>query len=119
MLKALIVDEEVDTWFMLSGILRQNHIKTSFVNTLSAARQALQTENPGFLFFDNHVQDNNLKGNFIKYVKSHYPKTKIVMVKDQDTGSVRTRTAVTEEPDLFISKPFNTEIFNAAIQSLL
>jgi len=117
MVKALIIDEEIDTWFMLSGVLRQNQIKTNFVNSLSAARQSLQKDEPGMLFFDNHVQDG-FAGNFIKYVKSNYPGIKIVMIKDQDGLAVRRRAAA-EEADLFISKPFNMEAIDEAIKRIL
>jgi DNA-binding NtrC family response regulator len=117
MLKALIVDEEVDNWFMLSSVLRQNLIKTNFVNNLSAARQSLQKEVPGVLFFDNHVQEG-VAPNFIKYVKANYPEIKIVMVKDEDGLAVR-RRMFSNEADLIISKPFDTEIINEAIKKIL
>jgi DNA-binding NtrC family response regulator len=117
MVTALIVDEEIDTWFTLSSVLRQNLIKTNFVNNLSAARQSLQKEAPGVLFFDNHVQEG-FRFNFIKYVKSHYPKIKIVIIKEA-RGLAAGSKASAEAADLFITKPFNTEIINEAIKKLL
>ena len=72
-LKALIVDDEVDICFLLSGILRQKQLKPSFVNNLAGAKAALQQEIPSILFLDNHLPDG-LGLDFIPFVKSNYPK---------------------------------------------
>lgn len=116
-LNALIVDDEVDICFLLSGILRQKQLKPSFVNNLAGAKEALEKEIPAILFLDNHLPDG-FGLDFIKYVKANYPLVKIVMITAHD-GLQERKTAQAEGADLFISKPFTREVIDYAIQKLL
>lgn len=116
-LKALIVDDEVDICFLLSGILRQKNFKPSFVNNLASAKQSLQQEIPSILFLDNHLPDG-LGLDFIQYVKETYPAVKIVMITAHD-GLIERKKAQAEGADLFISKPFTREVIDYAIKKLL
>ena len=116
-LKALIVDDEVDICFLLSGILRQKQLKPSFVNNLAGARQSLEQEIPSILFLDNHLPDG-LGLDFIHYVKTNYPAVKIVMITAHD-GLTERKKAQAEGADLFISKPFTREVIDYAITKLL
>lgn len=116
-LKALIVDDEVDICFLLSGILRQKQLKPSFVNNLAGAKESLQHETPSILFLDNHLPDG-FGLDFIQYVKSNYPEVKIVMITAHD-GLVERKKAQAEGADLFISKPFTREVIDYAIKKLL
>jgi two-component system, OmpR family, response regulator len=115
--KALIVDDEVDICFLLSGILRQKDVKPSFVNNLSAARQSLQEDTPAILFLDNHLPDG-FGLDFIKFVKVNYPIVKIVMITAHD-GLAERKKAQAEGADLFISKPFTRDVIDYAIKKLL
>lgn len=115
-LKALIVDDEVDICFLLSSILKQQQLKTSYVHTLEAAKTALQTDPPAILFLDNHLPDG--RGlDFIAEIKQNWPAIKIVMITAHDSPNER-RQAREEGADLFISKPFSREIILDAIRSL-
>jgi two-component system OmpR family response regulator len=116
-LKALIVDDEVDICFLLSGILRQKNVKPSFVNSLASAKQSLQQEIPSILFLDNHLPDG-LGLDFIQYVKGTYPAIKIVMITAHD-GLAERKKAQAEGADLFISKPFTRDVIDYAIKKLL
>ncbi len=116
-LKALIVDDEVDICFLLSGILRQKQLKPSFVNNLAGAKESLKHEIPSILFLDNHLPDG-FGLDFIQYVKSNYPEVKIVMITAHD-GLVERKKAQAEGADLFISKPFTREVIDYAIKKLL
>jgi two-component system, OmpR family, response regulator len=116
-LKALIVDDEVDICYLLSGILRQKNMKPSFVNNLASAKQSLQQEVPSILFLDNHLPDG-FGLDFIKYVKGGYPEVKIVMITAHD-GLVERKKAQAEGADLFISKPFTRDVIDYAIKKLL
>jgi two-component system, OmpR family, response regulator len=116
-LKVLIVDDEVDICFLLSGILRQHKFRTSYVNNLSDARVALHNDTPSVLFLDNHLPDG-LGIDFIEYIKSNYPDIKIVMITAHDGIMERTKAA-REGADLFISKPFTRDIINNAITKLI
>ena len=116
-LKALIVDDEVDICFLLSGILRQKQLKPSFVNNLAGARESLKKDIPSILFLDNHLPDG-LGLDFIQYVKNNYPDVKIVMITAHD-GLIERKKAQAEGADLFISKPFTREVIDYAIKKLL
>ncbi len=116
-LKALIVDDEVDICFLLSGILRQQQFRTSYVNTISDAKTALQADTPAVLFLDNHLPDG-FGLDFIEYVKTNYPETKIIMITAHD-GVAERKRAASEGADLFISKPFTRDIINTAINKIL
>jgi two-component system OmpR family response regulator len=116
-LKALIVDDEVDICFLLSGILRQKNMKPLFVNNLAAAKQSLLQETPSILFLDNHLPDG-FGLDFIQYVKKTYPAVKIVMITAHD-GLAERKKAHAEGADLFISKPFTRDVIDYAIKKLL
>jgi two-component system OmpR family response regulator len=116
-LKVLIVDDEVDICFLLSGILRQQKFRTSYVNSIADAKIALSKETPSVLFLDNHLPDG-MGLDFIEYVKSNYPDIKIVMITAHDGTTERNRAAK-EGADLFISKPFTRDIINRAITKLI
>ncbi len=116
-LKALIVDDEVDICYLLSGILRQKHLKPSFVNNIASAKEALKNDIPSIIFLDNHLPDG-LGLDFIGYIKSNYPNVKIVMITAHD-GLIERKKAQSEGADLFISKPFTREIIEGAIKNLL
>lgn len=116
-LKALIVDDEVDICFLLSGILRQKNMKPSFVNNIAAAKQSLKHEAPAIVFLDNHLPDG-LGLDFIHFVKDCYPGVKVVMITAHD-GLTERKKAQTEGADLFISKPFTRDVIDYAVKKLL
>jgi len=116
-LKALIVDDEVDICFLLSGILRQKNMQPSFVNNLASAKKSLQQDTPSILFLDNHLPDG-FGLDFISYVKQNSPDVKIVMITAHD-GLAERKKAQTEGADLFISKPFTRDVIDYAVKKLL
>ncbi|MFT3936663.1 MAG: response regulator [Chitinophagaceae bacterium] len=116
-LKALIVDDEADICYLLSGFLRQKQLKPSFVNNIAAAKTALQKDTPSILFLDNHLPDG-LGLDFLTYVKNNYPEIKVVMITAHD-GLPERKKAQADGVDLFISKPFSREIIEYAIEKLL
>jgi two-component system OmpR family response regulator len=114
--KVLIVDDELDICYLLSGILRQRNFRTGFVNSLSDAVGALRSEPPSLLILDNHLPDG-FGLDFIPFVKQHYPETKVVMITAHD-GSVERKQASDGGVDLFIAKPLNRKMINDAIDKL-
>ncbi len=72
LVKALIVEDEIDICYLLKGILKKMNLETQYVNNLSEAKKALATERPYLLFIDNHLPDG-LGVNFIKEVKEKDP----------------------------------------------
>lgn len=116
-LKVLIIDDEMDICYLLSGILRQKKLKTSFVNTLSDAEVALKNDPPGLLFLDNHLPDG-FGLDFIHHVKINYPNTKIIMITAHDSAAEQ-KKAFMEGVDFFISKPFTRELIYTTIDKIL
>ena len=115
-LRVLIVDDELDICYLLGGILKQKKLNTSYVNTLSDAEIAIKNDPPEILFLDNHLPDG-FGLDFISYVKSNAPSTKIIMITAHDSAAERNR-AYAEGVDFFISKPFNREIIYSTIDKL-
>jgi two-component system, OmpR family, response regulator len=115
-LKVLIVDDEIDICFLLSGMLRQRDLRPSYVNTISDAQIALMEEPPSLLFLDNHLPDGHGL-DFIRFVKSKYPDTRIIMITAHDSAEDR-RKAANEGADYFLSKPFTRNQINSIIDHL-
>jgi two-component system OmpR family response regulator len=117
MLNALIVDDEIDIWFLLSGILRKHNLKTYFVNNLAAATQRLEQDIPAVLFLDNHLPDG-FGLHFIQFVKNNYPTIQIILITGYASAADRA-LAFNDGADLFISKPFNRQTIDDALVQLL
>ena len=114
--RVLIVDDELDICYLLSGILKQRNFRTGFVNSLSDAINALRTEVPSLLVLDNHLPDG-FGLDFIPFVKQNYPDTKVIMITAHD-GAVERKQACDGGVDLFIAKPLNRKMINDAIDKL-
>lgn len=114
---ALIIDDETDIWMLLSRILRKHNFSTYFVNNLEAATKRLQQEVPSIIYLDNHLPDG-LGLDFIQFIKTQYPQTKIVMITGHSNQADRNK-AFTEGADMFLSKPFSSEAIRDTITSLL
>ena len=114
--KVLIVDDELDICYLLSGILRQRNFRTGFVNSLSDAVNALRAEPPSLLVLDNHLPDG-FGLDFIPFVKENYPDIKVIMITGHD-GSIERKQASDGGVDLFIAKPLNRKMINDAIDKL-
>jgi two-component system, OmpR family, response regulator len=114
--KVLIVDDELDICYLLSGILRQRNFRTGFVNSLADAVNALRTEPPSLLVLDNHLPDG-FGLDFVPFVKQNYPGVKVIMITAHD-GSLERKQAYDGGADLFIPKPLNRKMINDAIDKL-
>jgi two-component system OmpR family response regulator len=115
--KVLIVDDELDICYLLSGMLKQRNFHTGFVNTLADARMALQTDTPSLVFLDNHLPDG-VGLDFIPYVKQNYPEVKMIMITAHDSAQDR-KKADEGGVDLFIAKPLNRKLIYDAVDKLL
>ena len=113
----LIIEDEEDICYLLSGILKKKNLNTSYVNSLVAAKKELSQQHPDILFLDNHLPDG-FGVDFIPEIKKDHPLTKIVMITAHDTGDDRTK-AMMHGVDYFIGKPFTTEIIVRTVDSLL
>ncbi len=115
-MKALIIDDEIDICYLLSGILKQKNCLTKYVNSLADAVVALKDSPPIIVFLDNHLPDG-LGIDFVAYIKNNFPATKIVMITAYDTHSDR-QQAINRGVDIFLGKPFTKESINAALDKL-
>lgn len=116
-LKALIIDDEIDICYLLSGILKQKKFHTNYVNNLADAVVELRNSHPIIVFLDNHLPDG-LGIDFVDHIKRNYPTTKIVMITAYDTHTDR-QQAINKGVDIFIGKPFTKEAINIAMESLI
>lgn len=114
---ALIIDDETDIWMLLSRILRKHNFRTYFVNNLEAATKRLLQEVPSIIFLDNHLPDG-FGVDFIQFIKTNYPTTKVVMITGHNSQDDRNK-AFNEGADMFLSKPFSSEAIRETITSLL
>lgn len=116
-LKVLIVDDEIDICYLLSGMLRQKDMKTAYVNTLSDASIALRNDTPDILFLDNRLPDG-LGIEYIQYVKKHYPDICLIMITAHDSVLERNK-ALADGADAFIGKPLTRELIHTAIDNFI
>jgi len=107
----------LDICYLLSGMLKQRNFHTGFVNTLSDAKMALQTETPSVLFLDNHLPDG-FGLDFIPFIKQNYPEVKVIMITAHD-GAQDRKKAYDGGVDLFIAKPLNRKLIYDAVDKLL
>lgn len=115
--EALIVEDEIDICFLLTGILRKKDLRTAFVNTIEDAKNSLTTQNPQILILDNNLPDG-FGVDFIKFVKQNNPSTKIVMITANDTSTDRDK-AMKAGANFFIGKPFTRETINNTLDILI
>lgn len=116
-LDVLIVEDELDICYLLSGILKRRNLNTSYVTSLVAAEKQLNTINPNILFIDNHLPDG-FGIDFISGIKVTHPLIKIVMITAHDTGDDKNK-AIKHGADYFIGKPFTSSIIIETLDNLL
>jgi two-component system, OmpR family, response regulator len=116
-IEALIVDDEIDICFLLTGILRKKNLQSSCVNNIHEARNMLAIKHPSILFLDNNLPDG-YGVDFIQHIKSTHPLTRIVMITADDTQANKNK-ALKAGADFFIGKPFTRDIINRTIDSVL
>ena len=114
--KALIVDDEEDTCFLLSMILKQQNWDTSFVHSLSEANRTLESEEPAVIFLDNNLGDG-LGVEYIPQIKTRYPLAKVVLITAFDTLPTRS-LAFENGAHYFVGKPFDKQAIYTALESI-
>lgn len=111
-LTALVVDDEKDVCFLLTGILKNKNLQANCVHSITEARKVLLSENPSIIFLDNHLPDG-FGMNFIEEIREMKPNAKIVMITAHDTMTDKEKAHL-KGVDHFIGKPFTREnIFDA------
>ena len=116
-IEALIIEDEIDICYLLSGILRKKKLQTAYVTSLNEAEKTLTRQNPYILFLDNHLPDG-YGVDFISEVKKEHPYTKVVMITAHDTPADKEK-ALRRGADYFIGKPFSQDVINKTIDRLM
>jgi two-component system OmpR family response regulator len=116
MVKALIIDDEVDACLLLSNLLRSKNVQTACVHTLSEASVILSADEPNIVFLDNHLPDG-MGMDFIQHIKKHFATAKVVMITAYDNASDRNK-AMELGIDSFIAKPFTRESIYDTLEML-
>ena len=116
-IEVLIIEDEVDICYLLSGILRKKNLNTSYVTSLFAAEEILRKQYPDILFIDNHLPDG-YGIDFLSLIKRDHPNTKIIMITAHDTGEDKQK-AIKQGVDYFIGKPFTRDTIIKAVDTLL
>jgi DNA-binding response OmpR family regulator len=114
--KVLIIEDERDMCLILNIILNGEELELDHVNTLLAADEYLQKENPALIILDNKLPDG-YGVDFISYIKQKYPSIKIIMI----SGFVASAKDVALEngADLYIEKPFTRDQLYKSIKQLI
>lgn len=116
-IQILIVDDEEDIGFLLANLLKSRGLSNiRYVSSLEEASKVLETLKPSLVFLDNHLPDG--RGvNYISFLKSAHPETKIVMITAHDTNQDK-NIAISNGADAFIGKPFTRETIYQTVEKL-
>ena len=115
--EVLIIDDEVDICQLIVLILRGCNVKSSFVNSLSEAKLLLTKVRPPLIFLDNHLPDGTGL-EFITYIKSVSPNSKVVMITAHSTEENK-KIAKNNGAIHFIGKPFNSDEITETVKRFL
>jgi two-component system, OmpR family, response regulator len=111
--KAMIIEDEKDLCYLLSIVLRQNHVSSSCAYSITEARKTIKNIRPSMIFLDNHLPDGS-GIDFIGQAKARFPLAKIIMITAHDSPS-EIDAAFSNGADYFITKPFNTSTIKTTI----
>jgi two-component system, OmpR family, response regulator len=116
-MKALIIDDEIDICYLLSGLLIKKKIQVDYVNSIADAVLALEKQKPEIIFLDNRLPDG--KGvDFAGYIKNTYPAVKVAMITAYDSPTDRS-IALSRGIDYFVGKPFTSDKIYETVDEML
>ena len=116
-IEVLIVEDEIDICFLLTGILRKKNLQTTFVNSIHEAQNLLAIQHPSILFLDNNLPDG-YGVDFIYQIKNSHPLTRIIMITADDAIANKNK-ALKAGADFFIGKPFTIDTINKIIDTVM
>jgi len=114
-LKALIIDDEIDICVLLSGILKQIGINTSFAVSLNEGRKFLDEKAYEILFLDNNLPDGSGLEHLPR-INQEYPGMKIIMISAYDGDKERESAKQNGAVD-FIGKPLSGRAIRSSLQN--
>jgi two-component system, OmpR family, response regulator len=101
--KILIVEDEGEMCLLLNILLDQKEMELDHVKYLSNAIEYLEKQTPSVVLLDNKLPDG-FGVDFISYIKSNYPSTKVIMISGFDSSAKD--VALENGADDYIEKPF-------------
>ena len=113
--KILIVEDEGEIRLVLDMILNEKKVEPEFVNSILAADEYLQNQEPSVILLDNKLPDG-FGVDMIRYIKKKYPSVKIIMISA--FGSARD-IALENGADAFFEKPFSLQELDEALNQFL
>ncbi len=114
--KVLIIEDERDMCLLLNVLLSGKEMELDHVNSLLAADEYLQNEQPSVIILDNKLPDG-YGVDFITYIKEKYPSIKIIMISGYD-ASVKD-VALENGAEVYLEKPFTKDQLYQSIVGLL
>ena len=114
---ALIVEDEMDICFLLTGVFKKKNMHTAYANSLHEASYILSTEQPSILVLDNNLPDGH-GIDLIQDLKNDHPTMGIIMITADDTPANKSR-ALKAGADFFIGKPFKLDTINSTIDKVI
>jgi len=114
--KILIIDDEGDTCFLLSNVLRDDSVEIDHVNTLAQASVFLKEEQPSLIFLDNKLPDGSGIST-VESLKEEYPDMKIIVITGSGNNSDKKR-ALDKGADAFLAKPFTSDEVHTLVEQL-
>lgn len=116
-MNALIIDDEIEICYLLTNILRNRGIQTSYVYSLTEAEKYLEQNEPAIIFLDNHLPDG-LGIEFLDYIRNRYPDVKVTIITGHELQNDM-ETAVSKGAIDFVRKPFTQEKIYLALARMI
>ena len=101
--KIFIIEDEGEMCLLLNLMLDGKKMELAHVQTIAAAKEYLQKEEPAIIILDNKLPDG-LGVDFIGFIRKNHPSVKIVMISGY--GASAKDLALEKGADAFLEKPF-------------
>jgi len=116
-IETLIIDDDYDICYLISALLNERGIHSSFVHSLSEAKASLKAYNPSVIFLDNHLPDG-LGIEFVEYIHETYPQAKVIIVTGHDIAMDINNVLSKGVIDI-IKKPFTKERIYSTLDKVI
>src|SRR5215216_7770051 len=114
--KIFIIEDEGEMCLLLNLMLDDKEMELDHVQTIAAAEEYLQKEQPAVIILDNKLPDG-FGVDYITYIKNKYPAIKIIMISGFD-GAAKD-VALYNGADVYLEKPFTRNQLYESIKGLL
>jgi DNA-binding response OmpR family regulator len=114
MIKALVVDDELEICLMVCKHLQKLGLETQYALTAKEARSKIFNSSCDVMFLDLNLPDSS-GFDVIQYCNQMQFQTRIVVISAYDSEESK---ALEAGADLFLSKPFALKKINEKLESL-